>query len=145
MGAAAVAAASSINYGAAQWNSCWMKAAILFSEMNTRLQVEHPVTELITGLDLVALQLQVAQGEPSASPRRRYPDQRHAAIEAGCTRRTRSRISCPPPARWICGRHRGVGVRVDSGIVTGQDISFYDPMVAKIIASGPSREIARLD
>ena len=116
-----------------------------FLEMNTRLQVEHPVTELITGLDLVALQLRVAQGEPLGFTQSEVRLNGHA-IEARLYTEDPAQNFLPtsgPVEFW--SPPTGVGVRVDSGICSGQEISpFYDPMVAKIIASGPNREIARL-
>ena len=147
MGAAAVAAASSINYRGAGTVEFLLDEGgkFYFLEMNTRLQVEHPVTELITGLDLVALQLQVAQGEPLGLTQEDVTLTGHA-IEVRLYTEDPVQDFLPtsgPVDLW--SPPGGVGVRVDSGIVTGQDISpFYDPMVAKIIASGPSREIARL-
>ena len=116
-----------------------------FLEMNTRLQVEHPVTELITGLDLVALQLQVAQGEPLGFTQDDVTLSGHA-IEVRLYTEDPSQDFMPtsgPVDLW--SPPTGTGIRVDSGICSGQQISpFYDPMVAKIIASGPTREIARL-
>tara|TARA_R110002110_G_scaffold303525_1_gene517629 strand:+ start:51949 stop:53937 length:1989 start_codon:yes stop_codon:yes gene_type:complete len=147
MGAAAVAAAKSINYRGAGTVEFLLdeSGAFYFLEMNTRLQVEHPVTELITGLDLVALQIQVAQGEPLGLTQDDISLDGHA-IEVRLYTEDPAQGFLPtsgPVDLWC--PPEGVGVRVDSGIVTGQEISpFYDPMVAKIIASGPSREIARL-
>jgi len=116
-----------------------------FLEMNTRLQVEHPVTELITGLDLVALQIQVAQGEPLGLAQEDITLSGHA-IEVRLYTEDPAQDFLPtsgPVDLW--SPPSGTGIRVDSGIVSGQQISpFYDPMVAKIIASGPSRDIARL-
>jgi len=115
---------------------------IWFMEMNTRLQVEHPVTEEITGVDLVEWQLRVASGEPL--PRRQEELAIHGhAIEA--------RIYAEDPAR---GFLPGTGridhliasplVRQDSGIGEGDAITpFYDPMIAKLIAHAPNREEAR--
>ncbi|MEP5765943.1 MAG: acetyl-CoA carboxylase biotin carboxylase subunit [Halieaceae bacterium] len=147
MGAAAVAAAESINYCGAGTVEFLLdeKGKFYFLEMNTRLQVEHPVTELITGLDLVALQIQVAQGEPLGLQQEDLRLEGHA-IEVRLYTEDPSQDFLPtsgPVHLWSPAS--GTGIRVDSGICSGQEISpFYDPMVAKIIASGPSRDIARL-
>ncbi len=147
MGAAAVAAAASISYLGAGTVEFLLDETgkFYFLEMNTRLQVEHPVTELITGLDLVALQLQVAQGEPLGLGQDDISLQGHA-IEVRLYTEDPAQDFMPtsgPVDLW--SPPAGAGIRVDSGIATGQDISpFYDPMVAKIIASGPTRDIARL-
>ena len=147
MGAAAVAAAASIRYRGAGTVEFLLDESgrFYFLEMNTRLQVEHPVTELVTGLDLVALQLQVAQGEPLGLTQDEITLSGHA-IEVRLYTEDPSQDFLPtsgPVDLW--SPPQGVGIRVDGGIATGQQISpFYDPMVAKIIASGPTRDIARL-
>jgi geranyl-CoA carboxylase alpha subunit len=147
MGAAAVAAARSIHYCGAGTVEFLLdeSGAFYFLEMNTRLQVEHPVTELITGLDLVALQLQVAQGKPLGFLQSDITLSGHA-IEVRLYTEDPSQDFMPtsgPVDLW--SPPTGTGIRVDSGICSGQQISpFYDPMVAKIIASGPTRDIARL-
>jgi len=147
MGAAAVAAAKSINYQGAGTVEFLLdeSGAFYFLEMNTRLQVEHPVTELVTGLDLVALQFQVAQGEPLGLTQENITLQGHA-IEVRLYTEDPAQDFLPtsgPVDLW--SPPGGPGIRVDDGICTGQDISpFYDPMVAKIIATGPDRETARL-
>lgn len=147
MGAAAVAAAQSINYRGAGTVEFLLDehGAFYFLEMNTRLQVEHPVTELITGLDLVSMQLEVAQGEPLGFTQSDVTLSGHA-IEVRLYTEDPSQDFLPtsgPVDLW--SPPTGTGIRVDSGICTGQQISpFYDPMVAKIIASGPTRDIARL-
>jgi propionyl-CoA carboxylase alpha chain len=111
-----------------------------FLEVNTRLQVEHPVTELVTGLDLVRLQLLVAAGEPLPLTQQDVQRAGHA-IEA--------RLYAEDPVNDylpVTGRlHTFVpahvdGVRYDSGVASGSDISpHYDPMLAKVIAHGPTR------
>jgi len=147
MGVAAVAAARSIDYCGAGTVEFLLddSGTFYFLEMNTRLQVEHPVTELITGLDLVALQLQVAQGEPLGLTQDDITLTGHA-IEVRLYTEDPTQDFLPtsgPVDLW--SPPVGTGIRVDSGICSGQDISpYYDPMVAKIIASGPTREIARL-
>ncbi|WP_333572150.1 acetyl/propionyl/methylcrotonyl-CoA carboxylase subunit alpha [Sphingomonas sp.] len=111
---------------------------IWFMEMNTRLQVEHPVTEEITGQDLVEWQLRVASGEPL--PKRQDELSIHGwAMEA--------RLYAEDPAKGFLpsvGRldhFRVGGYRIESGIVEGEAISpFYDPMIAKLVAAAPTRE-----
>jgi len=146
MGGAAVKAAQAVAYEGAGTVEFLLDqgGAFYFLEMNTRLQVEHPVTEMITGLDLVALQISVAQGQPLGLVQADITLSGHA-IEA--------RLYAEDPARDfqpVSGRIRrwhppeGKGIRVDSGILEGQMISpFYDPMLAKIIAFAPTREAAR--
>jgi geranyl-CoA carboxylase alpha subunit len=147
MGEAAVAAARSIDYRGAGTVEFLLDESgeFYFLEMNTRLQVEHPVTELITGLDLVALQLQVAQGEPLGFSQQDVKLEGHA-IEVRLYTEDPGQDFLPtsgPVDLW--SPPTGAGIRVDDGIASGQVLSpFYDPMVAKIIASGPNREIARL-
>ncbi|NIB38161.1 acetyl/propionyl/methylcrotonyl-CoA carboxylase subunit alpha [Pseudomaricurvus alkylphenolicus] len=147
MGAAAVAAAKSINYQGAGTVEFLLaeNGAFYFLEMNTRLQVEHPVTELITGLDLVALQIQVAQGEPLGLTQEDIKLQGHA-IEVRLYAEDTSQDFLPtsgPIHLW--SPPQGEGIRVDHGIRSGQEVSpYYDPMIAKVITSGPSREVARL-
>ncbi|MBT5006087.1 MAG: acetyl-CoA carboxylase biotin carboxylase subunit [Halieaceae bacterium] len=147
MGAAAVTAAKSIHYRGAGTVEFLLdeKGNFYFLEMNTRLQVEHPVTELITGLDLVALQLQVAQGEPLGLNQEDITLTGHA-IEARLYTEDPAQDFLPSSGSVdLWSPASGVGVRIDSGICTGQEISpFYDPMVAKVIAHGPTRDIARL-
>jgi len=147
MGAAAVAAAASIDYRGAGTVEFLLDQSgqFYFLEMNTRLQVEHPVTELVTGLDLVALQLQVAQGEPLGLDQDDIVLQGHA-MEVRLYTEDPAQDFMPtsgPVDLW--SPPGGAGIRVDDGIASGQEISpFYDSMVAKIIASGPTRDIARL-
>ena len=146
MGGAAVEAARSIDYHGAGTIEFLLDESgeFYFLEMNTRLQVEHPVTELITGLDLVALQIQVAEGRPLGLSQDDIALNGHA-IEV--------RLYAEDPAQDFLPVTGGIdlwrpasgpGVRVDAGIATGQEISpFYDPMLAKVMAWGDSREIAR--
>jgi len=147
MGQAAVEAAKSIEYCGAGTVEFLLDESgeFFFLEMNTRLQVEHPVTELITGLDLVELQIQVAQGDPLGLCQADIELSGHA-IEVRLYTEDPAQEFLPmsgPVDLWKPAS--GAGIRIDSGICSGQDISpYYDPMVAKVIALGPTREIARL-
>jgi acetyl-CoA/propionyl-CoA carboxylase, biotin carboxylase, biotin carboxyl carrier protein len=114
---------------------------VYFLEMNTRLQVEHPVTEAITGLDLVELQLRVAAGEPLELPE--LTPIGHA-IEARVYAED-SFHGFLPQAGTASTVHWPAGVRVDHALESGQTVSTaYDPMLGKVIAHGATREEARL-
>ncbi|AAV93894.1 biotin/lipoyl-binding protein [Ruegeria pomeroyi] len=145
MGAAAVAAARAVDYRGAGTVEFLLDASggFYFLEMNTRLQVEHPVTEMVTGLDLVALQLQVAQGDPLPLTQDDLRIDGHA-IEVRLYAEDPAAGFLPaigPVLRWRPAA--GAGLRVDAGIAQGQQIApHYDPMLAKIIAHGPSRTVA---
>jgi acyl-CoA carboxylase subunit alpha len=139
---AAVAAARSVGYAGAGTVEFLVDAdgEPAFLEMNTRLQVEHPVTEAVTGLDLVALQLSIAEGTPL--PFDAPPPVRGHAIEARL-------YAEDPSAGWRPSTgtlHRIAvpgDVRVDAGVVDGDEVSaHYDPLLAKVIAHGPSRVAA---
>jgi len=146
MGAAAVAAAQAIDYVGAGTVEFLLAAdgSFYFLEMNTRLQVEHPVTELVTGLDLVALQLRVAEGERLPLTQADVQLRGHA-IEARIYAEDPYAGFAPQLGRIAAWRPRtGAGLRVDDGVRTGQVISpYYDAMVAKLIAYGDTREQAR--
>lgn len=150
MGAAAVKAALAVGYQGAgtvefivDGSSGLRSDAFFFMEMNTRLQVEHPVTEAITGQDLVAWQLDIANGKPLPLVQSAIPLVGHA-VEA--------RLYAEDPENGFLpstGRLRalsfagGEGVRIDSGVEAGDDISpFYDPMIAKVIVHADNRAAA---
>jgi 3-methylcrotonyl-CoA carboxylase alpha subunit len=119
-----------------------------FMEMNTRLQVEHPVTEMITGVDLVEWQLRVAAGEPLPLAQSEIRQHGHA-IEARLYAERAEREFMPSTGRLAAlALPSGVdGLRVDTGVETGSEItSWYDPMIAKLIAHGADRDeaLARL-
>ncbi|MDI9333048.1 MAG: acetyl/propionyl/methylcrotonyl-CoA carboxylase subunit alpha [Cytophagales bacterium] len=157
MGAAAVAAAKAVNYVGAgtvefivEQSDGAMK--FFFMEMNTRLQVEHPVTEAITGLDLVEWQLRVASGEPLPLAQHQLHMTGHA-IEARICAESPDHNFLPATGTLSIYRHgahesftRGTSgrrVRVDSGVREGDTISpFYDSMIAKLIVHGDTREHA---
>ena len=145
-GPAAVAAAKAIGYVGAGTVEFVLDPAgrFFFLEVNTRLQVEHPVTELVTGLDLVALQLQVAEGEPLPAEVRR-PRSPGTRSKPGCTPRTWPRASCPPAGTLRAfDIPAGAGVRVDAGVAAGRPVGrYYDAMLAKVIAWAPTRDAAR--
>jgi 3-methylcrotonyl-CoA carboxylase alpha subunit len=114
-----------------------------FIEMNTRLQVEHPVTEAITGLDLVEWQLRVAAGEPLALQQNEITMSGHAIEARLCAEDPANGFlpSTGPIVRFDPAA--GEGIRIDSGVAQGSVISsHYDSMLAKLIASGPDRRIA---
>ncbi|GGJ78208.1 acetyl/propionyl/methylcrotonyl-CoA carboxylase subunit alpha [Agromyces bauzanensis] len=119
-----------------------------FIEMNTRLQVEHPVTEVVTGVDLVEQQLRIAAGESLAIAQSDVRFEGHA-IEARVYAETPHRGFLPSTGAVLAWRPAaGEGVRVDAGIAEGQEITaHYDPMIAKVIAYGTDRvqAIERLD
>jgi acetyl/propionyl-CoA carboxylase alpha subunit len=116
-----------------------------FLEMNTRLQVEHPVTEMVTGLDLVAWQLQVAQGEPL--PRRQDEIERDGhAIEVRLYAEDPANGHLPSTGRvvaWDLRDEEGAWLRIDSGFAQGAVVSpHYDPLLAKLVALGANRHEA---
>ncbi|MER6737533.1 acetyl/propionyl/methylcrotonyl-CoA carboxylase subunit alpha [Streptomyces puniciscabiei] len=145
MGEAAVQAARSCGYRGAGTVEFIVPGGdpsqYYFMEMNTRLQVEHPVTELVTGLDLVEWQLRVAAGEKLGFGQQDVALTGHA-VEA--------RICAEDPARGflpsggtvlLLNEPQGDGVRTDSGLSEGTEVgSLYDPMLSKVIAYGPDRE-----
>lgn len=148
MGESAVRAAQAIGYVGAGTVEFLLDARgdFFFMEMNTRLQVEHPVTEAITGLDLVAWQIRVACGEPLPITQAQVPLRGHA-IEVRLYAEDPSNDFLPQTGRLRVYRESaaGTGRRVDSGVSEGDEVSpFYDPMLGKLIAWGEDREQARL-
>ena len=146
MGSAAVEAARAIDYRGAGTVEFLLDAdgRFYFLEMNTRLQVEHPVTEKITGLDLVAMQLAVAEGRPLDVEQEDVCLFGHA-IEVRLYAEDPSDGFLPSTGTIELWKPAtGDDLRIDAGIASGQEVSpFYDPMLAKIIAWGPTRETAR--
>ncbi|AQA04380.1 acetyl/propionyl-CoA carboxylase subuit alpha [Mycobacterium sp. MS1601] len=114
-----------------------------FMEMNTRLQVEHPVTEMVTGWDLVEWQIRIAAGEKLAVAQSEISFDGHA-VEARVYAEDPGNGFLPTGGRVLLAREpEGVGVRVDSGMSAGTSVgSDYDPMLAKVIAHGPDRDTA---
>ncbi|MEU3984118.1 biotin carboxylase N-terminal domain-containing protein [Streptomyces sp. NPDC026672] len=152
MGEAAVQAARSCGYRGAGTVEFIVPggdpSAYYFMEMNTRLQVEHPVTELVTGLDLVEWQLRVAAGEPLGLAQEDVRLTGHA-VEARLCAETVSvkegvRGFLPSGGTVLALREpQGDGVRTDSGLTEGTEVSsLYDPMLSKVIAYGSDRETA---
>ncbi|MFG0379665.1 geranyl-CoA carboxylase subunit apha [Pseudomonas sp. zbq_18] len=146
MGEAAVKAAASVNYIGAGTVEFLLdnRGAFYFLEMNTRLQVEHPVTELITGQDLVAWQIRVAEGQPLPLRQDEIRLTGHAMevrlyaedSAAGFLPQTGQVLRWEPALRD--------GIRIDHGLLEGQPVTpFYDPMLAKVIAYGATRDEAR--
>jgi 3-methylcrotonyl-CoA carboxylase alpha subunit len=146
IGQAAVDAAKAVGYVGAGTVEFIMDEAgsFHFMEMNTRLQVEHPVTELITGLDLVALQIRVAAGEGLPVSQDALAIDGHA-VEVRLYAEDPARDFLPQTGRL---KHLHLpsdlsGIRIDSGVEQGGTVSVhYDPMIAKIIAHGPDRATA---
>ena len=144
MGAVAVAAVKSIGYEGAGTLEFLLdaKGEFYFMEMNTRLQVEHPVTEAITGLDLVELQLRVASGEPLGL---RQEDIRFSghAIEVRLCSEDAGHDFMPQSGRMALWQ-MPTGLRVEHALESGSEIPpFYDSMIAKLISHGATRDAAR--
>jgi acyl-CoA carboxylase subunit alpha len=146
LGEAAIAAGKAIGYTGAGTVEFVLDESrrFYFLEVNTRLQVEHPVTELVTGLDLVALQLQVAEGQPLPAEARLATLTGHAIearlyaedVAAGFLPATGTLRAFDLPSL--------PGLRVDAGVAAGSSVGLhYDAMLAKVIAHGPTRDAAR--
>ncbi len=142
--AAAVRVARAIGYvGAGTVEFIVVRDEFFFLEMNTRLQVEHPVTELVTGVDLVAAQLRIAEGQPLPWSQSEL-ELRGAAIEARLYAEDPGQGFLPSPGPLVVYRPPSLdGVRVDDGYEEGLEVStHYDPMVAKVVAHGSNRQEA---
>jgi propionyl-CoA carboxylase alpha chain len=146
MGKQAVALAAAVGYQSAGTVEFIVDAKkhFYFLEMNTRLQVEHPVTELVTGLDLVEQMIRIAAGE-TLSFKQKDVTLEGWAIEARVYAEDPERGFLPSTGRLVRYREPTAGgaVRIDSGVYEGAEISiFYDPMIAKVIGSGSDRSEA---
>ena len=146
MGEAAVRAAQAINYvGAGTVEFLYdVDGSFFFMEMNTRLQVEHPVTEMVTGQDLVEWQLKVAWGEPLPLTQDQVKTRGHA-IEARIYAEDPDQDFLPATGtlRYLSTPDESAHVRVDTGVTEGDEISIhYDPMIAKLIVWDETREQA---
>jgi len=145
MGEAAVSAAKSIDYEGAGTVEFLLdrKGNFYFMEMNTRIQVEHPVTEMVTGIDLIAEQIRIAGGEPISFTQKDLKLNGHA-IECRINAEDSLHNFRPSPGRitgWL--PPGGPGVRVDSHVYTGYDIPpFYDSLIGKLIVWGKDRPAA---
>jgi len=154
MGEAAVACAKAVGYvgaGTVEFLVDPVTSSFYFCEMNTRLQVEHPVTELVTGVDLVEWQLRIASGQPLPLSQAQILQQASGcAVEARIYAENPLQDFLPATGRVLHMRvpsqrlpQSEVAVRVDSGVVAGSQVSaFYDPMVAKLIVHAASRPAA---
>ncbi|MBD1823194.1 acetyl-CoA carboxylase biotin carboxylase subunit [Cyanobacteria bacterium FACHB-DQ100] len=147
MGAAAIAAAKSINYVGAGTVEFLLDRSgdFYFMEMNTRIQVEHPVTEMITGIDLIAEQIRIAQGEPLRFTQEEIELRGHA-IECRINAEDPDHNFRPSPGR-ISGYlpPSGPGVRMDSHVYTDYEIPpYYDSLIGKLIVWGSDRPSAIL-
>ncbi|TMD08906.1 MAG: acetyl-CoA carboxylase biotin carboxylase subunit [Chloroflexi bacterium] len=144
MGEAAVTAARAVGYvNAGTVEFIYSRGEFFFLEMNTRLQVEHPVTEEVQGVDLVVEQLRIAAGEP-LSLRQDTLTPRGWSIECRINAEDPLRDFMPTPGRVTLYREpSGPGVRVDSSLAVASTVPpHYDPMIAKLIVWGPSRDSA---
>jgi acetyl-CoA carboxylase biotin carboxylase subunit len=148
MGAAAVAAARAAGYrnaGTVEFlvDGSGDDAAFYFLEMNTRLQVEHPVTESVAGVDLVHVQLRLAAGEPLPWTQQSLMTRGHA-IECRVYAEDPDQDFLPQAGPLLLYREpQGPGIRVDSGVEEGSTITvYYDPLVAKLIVYADTRELA---
>ena len=149
MGEAAIAVARAAGYrnaGTVEFllDGTGDDARFYFLEMNTRLQVEHPVTEHTTGVDLVAAQIRIASGEPLKWSQDHILPRGHA-IEVRVYAEDPMRDDLPQAGPLLLYRQPSMpGIRIDAGVVEGDQISVhYDPMIAKLIAGGDTREAAR--
>ena len=147
MGAAAVAAAKAAGYAGAGTVEFIADGAgglksggFWFMEMNTRLQVEHPVTEAITGLDLVEWQFRIADGETLPLTQGEVPLNGHA-VEARLYAEDPEKSFLPSTGKLIAlDFPKAYGLRIDTGVESGDEVTpFYDPMIAKLIAQGETR------
>ena len=146
MGQAAVAAAKAVNYynaGTIEFIFDPILSSFYFLEMNTRLQVEHPITELVAGIDLVQWQIRIAAGEKFPFTQNDFHQHGHA-IECRVYAEDPSNGFLPSTGRLLQFLEpRGPGIRVDSGFKTGSDVNhFYDPLLAKLIVHAETRDVA---
>jgi len=146
MGEAAVAAAKAVGYVSAGTVEFILDrdGKFYFLEMNTRLQVEHPITEVTTGIDLVQWQLRIARGEPLGFEQKDLVQRGHA-IECRIYAEDETKLFMPS-----CGvisylhEPSGPGIRIDSGVYEGWEVTpFYDPILSKLVAFGEDRDTAR--
>ncbi|MEM8491212.1 MAG: acetyl-CoA carboxylase biotin carboxylase subunit [Pseudomonadota bacterium] len=147
MGEAAISAARAIGYVGAGTIEFLLDedGAFYFMEMNTRLQVEHPVTEMITGLDLVEWQFKVAAGEPLPLNQAEVAVKGHAMeVRIYAEDTTQDFLPSTGTIEYLQTPSESAHVRIDTGVEAGSHIApFYDPMIAKLIVHGPDREAAR--
>jgi acetyl-CoA/propionyl-CoA carboxylase biotin carboxyl carrier protein len=144
IGKIATEAAAAVSYtGAGTIEGLLQEGEYFFLEMNTRVQVEHPVTELVTGIDIVKEGIRVAAGEPLSVAQEQVELRGHA-IECRINAEDASKNFAPAPGTITSyDEPAGPGVRVDSGVVAGSEISpMYDPMIAKLIVWDVDREQA---
>ena len=146
MGEAAVNAARAVNYynaGTIEFIFDPQLSTFYFLEMNTRLQVEHPITELTTGLDLVQWQIRIAAGEHFPYSQEQLTQRGHA-IECRVYAEDPANGFLPSTGKLLQYiEPRGPGIRVDSGFRAGDEVThFYDPLLAKLIVHGELRELA---